>query len=1526
MNKGLYDPKFEHDACGVGLVASTKGVKSHEIVDKSLTVLKNMAHRGARGRGENDGDGAGVLLQIPHDFLIKESKHLGFTLPNESEYAVGMIFCPRDKTLTNIFKQQFEKIATNQGQKVIGWRDVPINEAFVGPTALKSMPSFLQVFIVKNPTLKSGIEFERKLYLIRKKSEKEIKIPHIDPNKAFYIASLSSKTIIYKGMLTAEQLKYFFSDLTDPLFKSAFSIVHSRFSTNTFPSWERAHPYRYMVHNGEINTIIGNVNWMRARQSKVSTDIFGENINDIFPIIDEDGSDSAMFDNNLEFLYLSGRSLPHSIMMMMPEPWENNQTMDAEKKAFYEYHSCLMEPWDGPAAIIFTDGLKVGATLDRNGLRPLRYYITDDELILASEAGVLEIPPQKILRKGRITSGNMLLLDIESGRILNDEEIKRPIISEKPYFSWVKENIVNLEDLPEHSKKGNMEIDVVPLTTKQKCFGYTFEDIEMIIEPMVIGASDPVGAMGDDTPLAVLSERPKLLYEYFKQLFAQVTNPPIDAIREKIITSTHLYIGSEGNLIDPSSINCRQIKIKNPILTNDEMEKIKNLDLEGFKAITLPILYKVKDGEEGLKKAITNLFQKADSAINDGANILILTDKGVNQNHAPIPALLAVSGLHHHLVRKENRTEIGIILESAEPREVHHFCTLLSYGASAINPYLTYESIENLVNKGYIKGLKYEEAVKRYKDASLKGIQKVLSKLGISTLQGYQGAQTFEIVGIKKSIVEQFFTGTTSQVEGIGLKEIAQEVSKRHSSAFNQVNRGSLLDSEGLMKWRAKGEYHLYNPKSIYYLQNAVKNNDYELFKKFSQSIVDEDAKLYSLRSLFEFNFDKTKAIPLDEVEPVESIVKRFKTGAMSFGSISQEAHETIAIAMNRIGAKSNTGEGGEDSNRFAKEQNRDSKNSSIKQVASGRFGVTINYLNNAQEIQIKVAQGAKPGEGGELPGNKVYPWVAKVRNSIPGVTLISPPPHHDIYSIEDLAELIYDLKNANRNARINVKLVSKSGVGTIAAGVAKAGADVILISGFDGGTGASPRTSIRHAGLPWELGLAETHQTLVLNKLRDRVTLETDGKLLTGKDIVIAALLGAEEFGFATIVLVALGCVMMRVCNLDTCPVGIATQNPVLRKNFKGDPQYIVNLMSFLASEVREYMANLGFRTFSEMVGRVDKLRQKEIKSHWKAHSIDLSKLLYKPEIKDYSFSQYPKPINNGLSDILDITKLLPICQNALENGEKIEATLAIKNVNRTVGTILGSEIIKRYGEEGLPEDTIKIHFKGSAGQSFGAFIPKGETLILEGDSNDYIAKGLSGGKIIVYPPKDSRFYNEENVIVGNVALYGATSGETYISGLAGERFAVRNSGSTAVVEGVGEHGCEYMTGGKVVILGKTGRNFAAGMSGGIAYVYDKDNSFESKCNKDTVLLEKVEDENEKNEIKELIKKHYKYTSSNVAKNILNNWGKTKERFVKVIPKDYKRMMDVVNRMHIEGITGEEALMKAFEENYKQQSLVQTH
>jgi glutamate synthase (ferredoxin) len=1526
MNKGLYDPKFEHDACGVGLVASTKGIKSHEIVDQSLTVLKNMAHRGARGRGENDGDGAGLLLQLPHDFLLNVSKHLGFILPNQSEYAVGMIFCPRDKTLTNIFKQQFEKIVNNQGQKVIGWRDVPINKAFVGPTALKSMPSFLQVFIAKNPTLKSGIEFERKLYLIRKKSEKEIKIPHTDEDKNFYIASLSSKTIVYKGMLTAEQLKYFFPDLTDPLFKSAFSIVHSRFSTNTFPSWERAHPYRYMVHNGEINTIIGNVNWMKARQSKVSTDIFGENINDIFPIIDEDGSDSAMFDNNLEFLYLSGRSLPHSIMMMIPEPWENNQTMDAEKKAFYEFHSCLMEPWDGPAAIIFTDGTKVGATLDRNGLRPLRYYITDDELILASEAGVLEIPPQKILSKGRITPGNILLLDIDKGRILNNEEIKRSIVSEKPYFSWVQENIVNLEDLPEHPKRGNTEIDNLSLTTKQKCFGYTFEDIEMIIEPMVMDASDPVGAMGDDTPLAVLSERPKLLYEYFKQLFAQVTNPPIDAIREKIVTSTHLYIGSEGNLIDPSSISCRQIKIKNPILTNDEMEKIKNIDLEGFKAITLPILYKVKDGEDGLKTAIANLFQKADSAINDGANILILTDKGVNQDYAPIPALLAVSGMHHHLVRKENRTDIGIILESAEPREVHHFCTLISYGASAINPYLTYESIESLVNKGYIKGLKYEEAVQRYRDASLKGIQKVLSKLGISTLQGYQGAQTFEIEGIKKSFVDQFFTGTTSQIEGIGLKEIAQEVSKRHSNAFDQVNKESMLDSEGLIKWRAKGEYHLYNPESIYYLQNAVKNNDYELFKKFSQSIVDEDAKLYSLRSLFEFNFHKTKAIPIDEVEPVESIVKRFKTGAMSFGSISQEAHEAIAIAMNRIGAKSNTGEGGEDSNRFAKERNGDSKNSSIKQVASGRFGVTNNYLNNAQEIQIKIAQGAKPGEGGELPGNKVYPWVAKVRNSIPGVTLISPPPHHDIYSIEDLAELIYDLKNANRNARINVKLVSKSGVGTIAAGVAKAGADVILISGFDGGTGASPRTSIRHAGLPWELGLAETHQTLVMNKLRDRVTLETDGKLLTGKDIVIAALLGAEEFGFATIVLVALGCVMMRVCNLDTCPVGIATQNPELRKNFKGDPQYVVNLMYFLASEVREYMGKLGFRTVSEMVGRVDKLKQKEMKNHWKAHSIDLSKLLHKPEIKNYSFSQYPKPINNGLSDTLDITKLLPICQNALENGEKIEATLDIKNVNRTVGTILGSEIIKRYGEEGLPEDTIKINFKGSAGQSFGAFIPKGETLILEGDSNDYIAKGLSGGKIIVYPPKNSRFNAEENVIVGNVALYGATSGEIYISGLVGERFAVRNSGATAVVEGVGEHGCEYMTGGKVVILGKTGRNFAAGMSGGIAYVYDKDNSFESKCNKDTVLLEKVEDENEESEIKELIKKHYEYTSSNVAKNILVNWEKAKERFVKVIPKDYKRMMDIVNRMHIEGITGEEALMKAFEENYKQQSLVQTH
>ena len=1516
--QGLYDPRFEHDACGMGFVVNQKGKKSHQIVTEALEVLENLTHRGAVGSEVNTGDGAGILIQIPHAFFEKECAASGITLPSAGDYGVGMIFANRNAEERQAYEEQFEKIAAEEGQTVLGWRTVPVDSSPLGETAKDCMPHIRQVFIGRNPDIKNDMDFERKLYVIRKRSENSIGC-----HGHFYFVSLSHRTIVYKGMLTSEQLGAFYKDLSDPLLETSLALVHSRFSTNTFPSWERAHPNRYIVHNGEINTLRGNINWMKARQKTLKTDLYGEDISRILPIIDEDGSDSAMFDNCLEFLALSGRSLPHAVMMMVPEPWGKNEEMHEEKKAFYEYHSCLMEPWDGPAAMGFTDGRMVGAVLDRNGLRPSRYYVTkDDKVILASEVGVLEIPPENVMYKGRLQPGRMLLVDTDKGRIVTDEELKSHFASQKPYVSWLNENLIKLEALSEPPSAEPLEHESV--LSRQRAFGYTYDDLKMLIEPMATEGVDPVGAMGNDTPLAVLSEKPKLLYEYFKQLFAQVTNPPIDAIREEIVTATELLIGCEGDLLTDRPENCRQIEVKKPVLTNEELEKLRHINRPGFRAVTLPILFSADQDGPGLEKAMDELFLAANRAIDEGANIIVLSDRGINKEKAAIPALLAAAGLHHHLIRAGTRTKVGLVLESGEPREVHHFCTLIGYGVTAVNPYLAYETIEDMIGQGMIQDITYEKAVKNYIKGAVKGIGKVLSKIGISTVQSYQGAQIFEAIGIRQSVIDRYFTWTPSRVEGIGLKEISEEAAVRHRAAFGERQTDhKTLDIGGEHKWRKNGEYHLYNPESIHKLQYACRTNDYALYKEYSELISGETEKLCTLRGLFHLKTDASQAVPIDEVESVESICKRFKTGAMSYGSIGREAHECLAIAMNRIGGKSNTGEGGEDPARFVEAANGDSRCSAIKQVASGRFGVTSHYLTNAQEIQIKMAQGAKPGEGGQLPGRKVYPWVAKVRNSTPGVGLISPPPHHDIYSIEDLSQLIYDLKNANRDARINVKLVSEVGVGTIAAGVAKGKADVILISGFDGGTGAAPRTSIRNAGLPWELGLAETHQTLVLNNLRDRVVVESDGKLLTGRDVVIAALLGAEEYGFATTPLIVMGCVMMRVCNLDTCPVGVATQNPELRKKFKGDPQHVENFMRFIAQEMREYMALLGFRTINEMIGRTDKIEAQKAEEHWKAKGVDVSAILYRPDVSAEVGRYCRTAQDHGLESTLDMRQLLSICKPALEKAEQVSAVLPIKNTDRAVGTILGNEISKIYGGEGLPDDTIKLHLKGSAGQSLGAFTPKGITFELEGDSNDYIGKGLCGSKVIVYPPENATFVPEENILIGNVAFYGATAGEAYIRGVAGERFCVRNSGIKAVVEGVGDHGCEYMTGGRVVVLGSTGRNFAAGMSGGIAYVLDETGDFKTRCNQEMVLLESLADQAEIEEVKDMIASHVAYTGSELGQRILDGWQEKHADFVKVIPKDYKRMVEAIEKAHKTGLSGDEALMAAFEENHKDVSRV---
>jgi glutamate synthase domain-containing protein 2/glutamate synthase domain-containing protein 1/glutamate synthase domain-containing protein 3 len=1513
--QGLYDPAFEHDACGVGFVVDIKGRKSHQILQQGLQVLTNLDHRGACGAEVDTGDGAGVLLQMPHRFLVEASKKARIELPEPGAYGCGIAFLPRNPTLRRRIEERFEQIVQSEGQTVLGWRTVPANNSMLGDTAKSCEPFMRMVFIARNATIADELTFERKLYVIRKRAYSEIRTSTLEGAASWYVSSLSHKTLVYKGMLLTQQLGPYFPDLSDPLMETALALVHSRFSTNTFPSWDRAHPYRYVAHNGEINTVRGNANWMHAREALFQAAAFGDDMKKILPIINPNGSDSAMFDNTLELLVLAGRSLPHAMMMMIPEPWSNHQTMDDAKRAFYQYHSSLMEPWDGPAAIAFTDGKQIGAVLDRNGLRPSRYYVTKDGLVvMASEAGVLDIAPEDILTKGRLQPGRMFLVDTEQGRIVDDEEIKRAVTSERPYRQWLQEHQVHLNDLPAAPEVPAPDHET--LLQRQIAFGYTFEDERLILAPMAQSGVEAVGSMGNDTPLAVLSNKPRLLYDYFKQLFAQVTNPPIDCIREEIITSAETRLGSEGNLLNPQPADCRRLEVKWPILTNEEFAKVRRMDLPGLRVGVLPSLFRVTRGEKGLVKSMEEIRLMARRMIEEEeVNVLILSDRGVNREFAPIPALLAVAGLHHYLIREGLRTRVSLVLETGEAREVHHFALLIGYGVSAINPYVAFETIDGMIRDDRLVNIDHKTACKNLVKAATKGVIKVMAKMGISAIQSYRGAQVFEAVGLRQDVIDEYFTWTSSRIGGIGMDVIAQEVLVRHRAAFPERRvDGHVLPAGGQYQWRADGEYHLFNPESIHRLQKSVRNGNYSQFKEYSRIVNEQATNLCTLRGLLEFKAGD--AIPLEDVESVESLMKRFKTGAMSYGSISKEAHETLAIAMNRIGGKSNTGEGGEDPERIQPLPNGDSKNSAIKQVASGRFGVTSEYLVSANEIQIKMAQGAKPGEGGQLPGAKVYPWIAKTRHTTAGVGLISPPPHHDIYSIEDLAELIHDLKNANRHARISVKLVAEVGVGTVAAGVAKAHADVVLISGHDGGTGASPQTSVTHAGLPWELGLAETHQTLVMNNLRSRIAVETDGQLKTGRDVAVAALLGAEEFGFATAPLVATGCIMMRVCHLNTCPAGVATQDPRLREKFAGKPEHVVNFMRFIAMELREIMAQLGFRSIEEMVGRVDRLEGRKAVNHWKAKGLDFSNLLYQPDAGADTGRYCQIPQDHGLEKSLDLTQLLEICKPAIERGENVSAELRIRNVNRVAGTITGSEITRKYGAAGLPEDKIQIHFKGSAGQSFGAFLPRGMTFYLEGDANDYVGKGLSGGKLIIYPPKGSTFTSYENIIIGNVALYGATSGEAYIGGMAGERFCVRNSGVHAVVEAVGDHGCEYMTGGRVIVLGPAGRNFGAGMSGGVAYVLDEKGDFAGNVNNDMVDISALEEPEEIAAVGAMIERHYGYTKSARARQVLDDWNKMVPKFVRVMPRDYKRMLACIARAHEQGLTGEDAIMVAFEEN----------
>ena len=1504
---GMYSSQFEKDACGMGFVVNIKGKKSHSIIDDGLRILERLEHRGGAGADKDTGDGAGILVQIPHEFFKRECEVLGINLPVAGEYGVGMVFAHKYESLRNEQKRIFEEVVREEGQVVLGWREVPVDGTKVGHEAAAIRPWMIQILIGKGPDVTNNKEFERKLYIIRKLAEKRIIPLSKELSSDFYIASLSSKTIVYKGMLTPGQLRDFYLDLSDLDFTSALAMVHSRFSTNTFPSWARAHPNRFLVHNGEINTIRGNVNWINAREGKAESPLFPD-IKKVFPVVDDSGSDSAMFDNTLEFLHMTGRSLPHAIMMMIPEPWERNNLMSQEKHDFYEFNSFMMEPWDGPAAMGFTDGTVIGGVLDRNGLRPARYYVTtDDRVIMASEVGVVNENAENIRAKGRLEPGKMLLIDTAEQRIISDEEIKHRVATELPYDEWVKEHVIHLSEITQADESDIPKVE--DLFKNQQAFGYTQEDLVRMIVPMAKDGKDPVGAMGADAPLAILSDKPQLLYSYFKQMFAQVTNPPIDSIREEMVTSTRVMLGNSGNLTDPNKAGTYALSMRTPILTNQELASIKALDCRRMKSVTLPILFDPTKGAEGLRDALNELCEKAEEAARTDQNVLILSDRGVDENHAPIPALLAVAAVHNHLIRKVLRTEIGLILESGEPREVHHFCTLIGYGVTAINPYLALETVRDLQARKRLGDITPEQAEKNYIKAAVGGIMKVMSKMGISTVRSYHGAQIFEALGLNTNFINKFFVNTPTRIGGIGLGGVANEALARYERAFKSDE--TVLEPGGWYGPVKDGEEHLFNPKTIDLLQESLINGDYAKYKEYSKAIRNDYH--VTLRSLMELNYPVGGGIPIEEVESEESIVKRFKAGAMSYGAISKEAHEAIAIAMNRLGSTSNSGEGGEDVARFKPLPNGDSMNSEVKQIASGRFGVTANYLIHAKELQIKCAQGAKPGEGGQLPGKKVYPEIAKARHSTPGVELVSPPPHHDIYSIEDLAELIYDLKCVNKDARISVKLTSEAGVGTIAAGVAKAKADNILISGYDGGTGAAGRTSVKHAGVPWELGLSETHQTLMLNRLRDRVQLEVDSKLMTGFDVAVAAMLGAELFGFGTLPLVAVGCKMARVCNLNTCPYGVATQDEKLRARFTGKPEYVENLMIFIARELREIMARLGIRSVAELVGRIDLVRQKSQDDNFKLSRVDLKRILFRPYIDASVGHMHMTDQDHELERTLDMSKLLRMCRPAIEDQKPIRAKLAINNINRVVGTLVGSEVTRRYGESGLPDNTIKLNFEGSAGQSFGAFIPKGMTLELEGDANDYLGKGLSGGTITVYPPKKSIFEADENILIGNVAFYGATSGTSYINGVAGERFAVRNSGITAVVEGVGDHGCEYMTGGEVLVLGKIGRNFAAGMSGGYAYILDCDERY---VNTGLVELRPANNDDLKR-IKELVEQHVLHTNSAKGRHILENWNNFVNRFTKVVPVAYEEMHAAIERYKEQGLSLEEAQLAAFKEKY---------
>ena len=1492
-NNGLYSPAFEHDSCGIGFVANIKSHKSHQIVSDALTILENMAHRGACGCENNTGDGAGILIQTPHEFFFDECVKLGLHLPAYGKYGVGVLFFPKDIRLREECRDIFNRSAEKLGLEVLIYRKVPVNPEGIGPTALSVEPEIEQVFIACPDYIGNTEDFERKLFVLRNYAGHTINNTVKKDAIGFYVASLSYKTVVYKGQLTSLQVRPYFTDLSNKRVVSSFGLIHSRFATNTFPSWKLAQPFRYIAHNGEINTLQGNLNWLRTSEKSFVSPYFSkEEMDMLLPIIFDGQSDSACLDNMIELLTLCGRSLPHVMMMLIPEAWDGNEQMDPVKKAFYEFHSAFMEPWDGPASISFTDGKIIGATLDRNGLRPSRYCVTtDDRVIMASESGVLPIDPKLIKEKGRLQPGKMFVVDLEQGRIISDEELKQKICAQKPYSEWLNKYKIRLEELPEPRVMfTHLEHDQV--FKYQKAFGYSTEDLEMLIAPMALDAKEPIGSMGTDVPLAVLSDQPQHLSNYFKQLFAQVTNPPIDPIRERLVMSLATFAGSNGNLLVEDPLDCHNVALKHPVLTNHELEKIRSIDTGIFQAKTLQTYFRA-DGKPGsLQNGLDRLCRYAVDAVLDGFEVLILSDRAIDSDHAPIPSLLAVSAVHHHLIRKGYRGQVGLVVEAGDVWEVHHFACLAGFGATAINPYLALSTIRDMKLTGKLQThLESDQLKKNYIKAVNDGLLKVFSKMGISTLQSYQGAQIFEIIGLNKSVVDKFFTGAISRIEGMGLDEIARETLAKHSFSFSKKELSvDRLSVGGLYHWKRKGEFHLFNPQTIHLLQYSTRMNDYHVFKKYSKLINEQDEKACTIRSLFRFKRNRA-AISIDEVEPAESIWKRFATGAMSFGSISWEAHTTLAIAMNRLGGKSNTGEGGEDEIRYKPLSNGDSMRSAIKQVASARFGVTSWYLTEADELQIKMAQGAKPGEGGQLPGHKVDDWIGKTRHSTPGVGLISPPPHHDIYSIEDLAQLIFDLKNANRDARINVKLVSKAGVGTIAAGVAKAKADVILIAGHDGGTGASPISSIKHAGLPWELGLAETHQTLVRNKLRSRVIVQTDGQLKTGRDIAIATLLGAEEWGVATAALIVEGCIMMRKCHLNTCPVGVATQDPALRKFFTGDAEHVVNLFKFLTQEFREIMAELGFRTVNEMVGQVDFLEQRDSVDHWKYRKLNLSPILYKEPASLYTGLHKMEEQDHGLTDVLD-WKLLKAAGPALSDQQHVFAEFVIKNTDRTAGTIVSNEISKKYKGEGLKDDTIHFKFTGTAGQSFGAFNTKGVTLELEGDSNDYFGKGLSGAKLIVYPSAEAAFVPEENIIIGNVAFYGATSGEAYIRGKAGERFGVRNSGANVVVEGVGDHGCEYMTGGCVVILGETGRNFAAGMSGGIAYVYDVNNHFSTFCNKEMVDLDPL-DEEDGSLLHHMISRHYKHTDSAVARFVLDDFENQAKNFVKVFPKDYKRVLE---------------------------------